>query len=244
MVIIDMMMNDLNEKSCNIKFDSYIYEKLKELGVDVKYASECSALESDDSNRTIIITENIGGDREYYEENNLINGDKAYYVVSEGCNDRISKIKFSFLKEYIDEDDVINAAFDIVKKVNALDNREEFFDNGNTFVHVVGEDDDIFKIACKHNVTAFAIRKRNGLASNRLRVGQKLVFDKPDCVDDMNDIEDSEDNSTNYIVDTGDSFYSIARKFNMSVSDIKIDNNISTNLLRVGQKLNIRNSSL
>ena len=48
---------------------------------------------------------------------------------------------------------------------------------------------------------------------------------------------------TNYIVKSGDSLYSIAKKYNTSVDKIKQLNNLNTNLLSIGQTLKIPNSN-
>lgn len=42
-----------------------------------------------------------------------------------------------------------------------------------------------------------------------------------------------------YTVQNGDSLWSIAKKFNVSVEDLKLANNLTSNLLRVGQVLKI-----
>ena len=40
-----------------------------------------------------------------------------------------------------------------------------------------------------------------------------------------------------YVIEKGDNLYSIARRFNTSIDNIKSKNNLTTNLLSVGQKL-------
>ena len=44
-----------------------------------------------------------------------------------------------------------------------------------------------------------------------------------------------------YIVKKGDSLYSIARAYNTTVADLKKINNLSSNLLSIGQKIKISN---
>lgn len=54
--------------------------------------------------------------------------------------------------------------------------------------------------------------------------------------------EEQKDQTTNknvYIVQSGDSLWSIAKKFNISVNELKNINNLSTNMLSIGQKLTI-----
>ena len=42
-----------------------------------------------------------------------------------------------------------------------------------------------------------------------------------------------------YVVQKGDSLYSIAKRFNTTVDSIRTKNNLKNNLLNVGQKINI-----
>ena len=67
----------------------------------------------------------------------------------------------------------------------------------------------------------------NNISSNLLSIGQILK------------IPTQSTDSNVYIVKKGDSLYSIANKFNTNVSEIKTLNNISSNLLSIGQTLKI-----
>lgn len=70
------------------------------------------------------------------------------------------------------------------------------------------------------------------MTSNSLRIGQVLVVNE----------QDVEEPSTNtYIVKSGDTLYSIAKRYGMTVGDLKALNNLTSNTLRVGQTLKIRN---
>lgn len=50
-------------------------------------------------------------------------------------------------------------------------------------------------------------------------------------------------NGTKYIVEKGDSMYSISKKFNMSINELKALNNLSSTSLSIGQVLNINKVS-
>ena len=66
----------------------------------------------------------------------------------------------------------------------------------------------------------------NNLSNINLQIGQLLK------------IPGSQVSNTNtYIVKSGDSLYSIAKKFNTTVDLIKKKNNLKTNNLSIGQKL-------
>ena len=78
------------------------------------------------------------------------------------------------------------------------------------------------------------LKSANNLKTNTLSVGQKLVIPS---------ISVSPEVSDTYIVQKGDSLWSIANKFNMTVSELKNLNNLTNNLLSIGQVLKIKDSS-
>ena len=67
--------------------------------------------------------------------------------------------------------------------------------------------------------------KLNNLSSNLLSIGQILKIPIT--------------NSNTYTVQKGDSLYSIAKKFNTTVNEIKAKNNLTSNTLSIGQVLKI-----
>ena len=69
----------------------------------------------------------------------------------------------------------------------------------------------------------------NNLKTNLLSIGQELKLKK----------NPTQNTETTYIVKSGDTLYSIAKRFNTSVNDIKNKNNLTTNLLSIGQQLKI-----
>ena len=93
--------------------------------------------------------------------------------------------------------------------------------------YTVVKGDSLYGIAKKYNVSVNDIVSLNNLKTNNLYIGQLLKIPTS-----------SSGVSTNtYIVKAGDSLYSIARKYNTTVDIIKRNNNLTTNLLSVGQKL-------
>ena len=86
----------------------------------------------------------------------------------------------------------------------------------------------MYSIARKFNTTVDELKRLNNLSSNLLSIGQVLVLP----------IESI--GQTTYTVQAGDSLYSIARKFNTTVDNIKALNNLSSNLLNIGQILIVK----
>lgn len=101
-------------------------------------------------------------------------------------------------------------------------------------IYTVKKGDSLWKIANKYNTTVEKLKSANNLKTNTLSVGQKLVIPS---------ISVSPEVSDTYIVQKGDSLWSIANKFNMTVSELKNLNNLTNNLLSIGQVLKIKDSS-
>ena len=105
-------------------------------------------------------------------------------------------------------------------------------DNENdTSIYTVVRGDTLYSIAKRFNTTVDTIKNLNCLTSNILSIGQQLK------IPNSNDIEVNK--PIIYTVVSGDTLYSIARRFNTTVDAIKNLNNLNSNILRIGQKLNI-----
>ena len=98
--------------------------------------------------------------------------------------------------------------------------------------YIVKKGDSLYSIANKYNTTVDELKRINNLTSNILSIGQilKLPSDK------ASDVE-NEENTISYTVQKGDSLYSIARKYDTTIDRIKDLNNLTTNLLSIGQVL-------
>ena len=95
-------------------------------------------------------------------------------------------------------------------------------------IYTVERGDSLYSIAKKFNTTVDTLKKLNNLTSNTLQIGQYLK------------LRSSETPSLEYIVQRGDTLYSIANKYNTTVNELKRLNNLTTNTLQIGQKLIVR----
>ena len=93
-------------------------------------------------------------------------------------------------------------------------------------IYTVKKGDSLYAIANKYNTSVNEIKSLNNLTSNNLSIGDSLKIPS-----------NATNNNIIYIVKSGDNLYSIARKFNATVNSIKLKNNLSNNLLSIGQKL-------
>ena len=88
--------------------------------------------------------------------------------------------------------------------------------------------DTLWSIAKKYNLSVDELKQANNLTSNTLSIGQLLYIPK-----DATEIIATEI----YTVKSGDTLYSIAKKYNLSVDELKKLNNLTSNILSIGQKL-------
>lgn len=98
-------------------------------------------------------------------------------------------------------------------------------DIGDTELYQVKSGDTLYSIAKKYNIGVNELKAINNLSNDNLTVGQLLNV--PSGLSSVN----------TYIVEKGDTLYSIAKKFDISVNKLKEYNNLTNNLLNVGQKL-------
>lgn len=95
--------------------------------------------------------------------------------------------------------------------------------------YTVKSGDSLWSISKKFGVSVSELKDANNLSSNLLSIGQNLII--PGKI--------SEKESDEYAVQKGDTLYSIARKFNTTVDNLKSLNNITTDSLAIGQILKI-----
>ncbi len=100
-----------------------------------------------------------------------------------------------------------------------------------TSLYIVKSGDTLYSIAKRYDTTVDEIVKLNNLSSKVLSIGQQLRI--PINVDTSN---------TDYVLYTvkvGDNLYSIAKNNGVTVDQIMKLNNLTSNLLSIGQKLKI-----
>lgn len=160
-------------------------------------------------------------------EKEIIPDDYLVYKVKNG--DNLSKIA----KEY-------DTTVSTIMKINNL-NSDKLAINQQLLLpktkktdgektYTVKKGDTLSQIAYDNKITTSELKKANNLASDLLKIGQVLI------------IPSKSTGEINYIVQKGDNLYTIANKYDTTVSDIKKLNNLSTNTLQIGQVLKIPGS--
>lgn len=97
--------------------------------------------------------------------------------------------------------------------------------------YVVKSGDTLWSIARRFGVSVETLRRANGIYSDILSIGQIIKIPLKSI--------SFNDEYIMYQVMPGDTLWSIARRFNTTVDSIAVANNLSTNMLMIGQQLKI-----
>lgn len=99
--------------------------------------------------------------------------------------------------------------------------------------------DSLYSISKQFNVPVLDLMSINDITSTNLQVGQVLNLVESKEEEEIENIV-SIPVYENYTVQKGDNLYSIATKFNTTVNQIKQDNNLTSNVLTIGQVFKIK----
>jgi len=152
---------------------------------------------------------------------------------------------------------------DLIKEYNGLESNDLSIgqelripcyieDNDNSDLpeyvnYTVEAGDNLYDIAEKFGTTVDKIKKDNDLKSNTLTVGTVLIIDdkkKISSIEECYGLDFDVPLSSTYVVQSGDSLYSIAKKFGTTADKIKQLNNLNNNTLSVGQEIAIPSVAL
>ena len=108
--------------------------------------------------------------------------------------------------------------------------------------YIVKKGDTLYSIARDNNLSVSELKKLNNLTSNTLSIGQRLKIKSDTTISPIEPTQPT-DTSNIYTVKSGDSLYSIARKYNVTVNDLINYNNLKSNVLSIGQQIRIPSST-
>ena len=149
----------------------------------------------------------------YYQKRDSINTNLDYdKVIRNFPNNESIIIKYNKINNI---DKIVDVLFNTIKSYLGLSND----------YYIVQKGDNLYSIAKKYNTTIDNIKRLNNLSNNLLSVGQKLI------------IKNIPSYGNKYKVVNGDTLYSIARRYNVSVNELKRINNLSNNNINIGQEL-------
>lgn len=176
--------------------------------------------------------------RDYYQRRLPSDPSKDYYFIHRDTGKREPIIvEYGFVDNAVDYQNIIKNWSKFVESVvKAVSEYKGYkytaaITNGEQ-LYTVKVGDSLYSIARDHNTTVNELKALNGLSSNLLQIGQTLKL--------PNMTSQSSPTSDTYQVVTGDSLYSIAKKFNTTVSMLKSINTLTSDILSVGQILKIK----
>ncbi len=125
-------------------------------------------------------------------------------------------------------------------KLENLKNKE----NNILIVHEVKSGDTLSEIADRYNTSIKALREKNNLNGDFLSIDKKIIIRNSEIDADASSEDQSSEDSILYEVRKGDTLSEIADRFNITVSELKRENSIKSNFIKVGQKLLINNNGI
>ena len=105
----------------------------------------------------------------------------------------------------------------------------------NFISYTVKKGDTLYGIANKYGLNVSTVVQDNGLKNYNLSLGQILKIRQNNVV--IEECFGNNNSSIKYTVVKGDTLYSIAKKYNISVNDLISKNNLNNTNLSVGQVL-------
>lgn len=276
--------NGIIEKDLTLKISQYMYDRFKALGVPVKMTRDSDVdLQPNDrpgvvleqfgnGNDVVVISNHInagGGEgaeviyalrnsdklassilneleksgqvvRKYYQRRLPSNSSKDYYyIIRETPNNQTLIVEYGFLDNADDAERLKNNykkyAEAVVRAVTLYGGYKYVPVSGSNY-YVVKKGDSLWSIAREYGLSVAELKALNNLSSNTLHIGDTLLVSSANSTDDSTSDE-------YYTVKSGDTLWGIARKYNMSVNDLKSLNNLSSNNLSIGQKLIVGKAS-
>lgn len=109
--------------------------------------------------------------------------------------------------------------------------------NDGSVVYTVKSGDTIWDIAKEFDVSTNQISDWNNLSGNKIFAGQELKIHESKEKKEAPKVSDS----SMHTVERGESLYTIALQYNISIADLKKWNNLRKNKIMVGQELKVKN---
>ena len=274
--------NGITEKEYTLKISEYIHNRLDEMGIPNKLTRETDVtLDSNTRPKkvqsfygggddVIVVSNHInagGGDgaeiiyalrndvtfsskiakeletagqniRKYYQRRLPSNPAKDYYyILRDTPNNETVIVEYGFADSTGDDvnqlknnwEDLAEAVTKaIVEYAGGI-----YQAPANSNYYTVKSGDSLWSISKKYGLTVDELKQANNLTSNLLSIGQNLLIPK----------KEAETNIDEYIVKKGDTLYAIANKYDTTVDNLKSINNLTTDLLSIGQVLKIPNTT-
>ena len=216
---------DINKEIYIVKRGDTLYSIARDNNISVAELKKINNI----TNNTIYVGQELYLKNKIVEEEPNENDD--IYVVKKGDT------LYSISKK-------LNISINTLKALNKLNTNEIYVvqqlilcNDKNTEeydVYTVKKGYSLWSISKKYDISVKELIELNNLNNLTLQINQKLKVPK------IITIEPEENDTEIYIVEKNDTLWSISRKFNISVNELKELNNLTNNLLSIGQELKIK----
>ena len=224
-----------------VKKGDTLYGISNQFGVSVTELAELNNIKGSnlEVGQVLLIPTNLGENPNNMFMYTVKQGD-TLYGISRKYNTTVQEIiDLNYLKN-------TNLTPGMVIRIPEIYTKEEEMYMPNYINYIVKKGDSLYSIANKYGINIDLLIKDNGLVSNDLKVGQLLRIRSSEEIEEIEECfgEDYTPpnnimNVINYTVKKGDNLYSIAKKYNTSVSNILGLNNLTSTNLKIGQLLKI-----
>lgn len=203
-------------------------------GVEIVYSI------NSDSTLANMLLDNIGEagqiKRKAYQRRLPENPNKDYYyIIRETGNAESVLVEYGFIDNTNDAyklqnnlDNLVEGAVKAIAEYLGVPYTKPGITVNDQDTYTVKKGDTLYSISKKQNIPIDTIIKLNNLTSSNLEIGQQLKL-KSDS--------NNSSNKNQYIVQRGDTLYSLALKYNTTVDKLRELNNLNTNTLTIGQIL-------
>lgn len=109
-------------------------------------------------------------------------------------------------------------------------------------IYTVQKGDTLYSIAKRYDINADDLIQYNQLFNTILTIGQQLIipiFVNEETSNDNNSIDNNNSSTITYIVNSGDTLYSIAKKYGINANELMELNNLDSTMVSIGQQLSI-----
>ena len=126
--------------------------------------------------------------------------------------------------------------------------------DGERITYKVKSGDTLGKIAGRYRCTVAQLKRWNNLSSSNIRIGQRLVVYRGGVSSGSSNVTSSSSSSSQssasagtgastYTVKSGDTLSGIATRHGVSIADLKAWNSLTSNNIKIGQKLKVKAST-
>ena len=188
------------------------------------------------------------------EELKNLNPQYRHEIIPGNSREYILRLPYTYTNAFIEyEDSVYTHKYDEFFNPTTIKKIQDGGD-GERIVYRVKSGDYLGRIASRHRCSVAQIKRWNGLRSNNIRVGQRLVIYKGGGPSSSSSSASTSSSSAasgsqspaptgTYTVKSGDTLSGIATRHGVTVAQLKQWNNLTSNNIKIGQKIKLNSSS-